>query len=99
MCQKRFDHRDFRVMKIEEIDQLKRKFDLIFSYTALEHIKAEDWETAKTAIKKSGKKLLLIEPMDFESVAYCQDHPYLKDFKVLKKKKLSDKWLILCDLS
>lgn len=98
IAQKRFPEREFRTLKVEDIGELPGKFDLIFSYTTLEHIKPEDWEKAVKAIKAKGKWLLLIEPTDFESMNYCIDHDYEQSFDVVKKKKLSDKTMYLCKL-
>ena len=101
-AQFRFPHikERFSTLKVEELSEIftNEKFDLIFSYTTLEHIKAEDWPKAVAALKKVGKKLLLIEPTGFVSRYYCHDHPYDKDFKVVDRLKLKDKVIYLCDL-
>lgn len=98
IAKRRFPEDEFKAMKVEEIETLEGQFDLIFSYTTLEHIKPEDWEQAVKAIKAKGKYLLLIEPTGFESVNYCIDHDYDQSFEVIKKTKLSDKWMYLCKL-
>lgn len=100
ICQKRFPSlaSQFLMQRVEELD-LDRRFDLIFSYTTLEHVKEEDMPNVVERLKKHGKQLLLIEPTDFDSRYYCRAHSYEKLFKVVKKKKLKDKVIMLCDLS
>ncbi len=96
----RFPHLEdnFHASKVEDLATPPEKYDLIFSYTVLEHIKPQDWTKAAETLKKIGKKLLLIEPIDFTSRYYCHSHPYRETFKVLEEKKLSDKYIILCNL-
>ena len=98
-AQTRFPHeeRSFIPSKVEDF-VTEKKYDLVFSYTCLEHIKEEDWDRAVEAIKKMGRKLLLIEPTNFTSRYYCRNHDYEKSFKVLKKVELKDKVILLCDL-
>ena len=71
---------------------------MVFAYTVFEHIIPEDWEKAVSAVKQMGRKLLLIEPMNFVGRYYCHDHPYRKSFKVIESKHLGDKTMFLCDL-
>jgi len=97
ISKERFPEQDFRVQKVEELGN--ERFDLVFSYTTLEHITEDTWEDAVKALKKCGRQALIIEPADFESRGYCHSHDYEKDFKVLKKKKLSDKTMYLVDLT
>jgi len=100
IAKKRFPESEFKTMRVEDLKPIlsKPKYDLIFSYTCLEHIIEEDFPKAVEALKKVGKKILLIEPEGFESVGHCHDHDYKKHFKVIKKKKLSDKTMYLCEL-
>ncbi len=98
IAETRYPDKEFKTMKVEDISRLKGKFDLIFSYTTLEHIKPEDWDKAVKSVKSRGKWLLLIEPTGFESMNYCIDHDYENSFDVVKKKKLSDKTMYLCKL-
>ena len=97
ISKERYSNRKFQVKKVEDLDE--GKFDLIFSYTTLEHITPEEWPKAVKALKKCGRKALLIEPTGFESKYYCHDHDYEKSFTIQKKKKLSDKVLYLVDLT
>jgi len=83
--------------KVEDYNSDK-KVDLVFSYTCCEHITAEEWPKALKALKKMGKQLLLIEPVNFQSRYYCHSHDYKNDFKVIKEVKLKDKVILLCDL-
>ena len=98
-AQLRFPHEkdNLETIKVEDYKP-EKKHELIFSYTCFEHITAKEWPKAVKALKAMGKKLLLIEPMGFPSRYYCHDHPYEKNFKVLKKVKLKDKTILLCDL-
>lgn len=98
LAKQRFPDKKFKELKIENACNISRKFDLIFSYTALEHITEDNWPKAVAELKEIGKKILLIEPMDFDSIGHCHAHDYGKAFKILRKKKLSDKWLILAEL-
>ena len=84
-AKKRFPDKKFKVEKVED---LKGKVDLIFSYTTLEHILPADLPKAVEAMKRCGKRALIIEPTNFDSLAHCHAHDYEKAFKVLKKKKL-----------
>jgi len=88
----------FSTMRVEDAKEFKEKFDLVFSYTTLEHIAEDTWPQAVEAIKSIGKKAIIVEPVGFDSVGYCFSHDYAKDFKVLKKKTLSDKTLFLVEL-
>lgn len=100
-AERRFPHLkgSLHATKVEDIVPSEEKFDLIFSYTCLEHIKEEDFEKAVKAIKGAGKQLLLIEPTDFISRYYCHNHSYKDYFKViLDEFKLADKMIYLCDL-
>lgn len=100
-AQLRFPHEkdNFWSIEVEKLDKLRwSNFDLIFSYTCFEHITVEEWPRAVEALKKVGKKLLLIEPTNFTSRYYCHTHDYEKDFKVIEKVQLKDKVILLCDL-
>jgi len=98
IAQKKYPKASFLMQGIEQL-KMDKKYDLIFSYTTLEHVREEDIVNVAKRIKKCGKKLLLIEPTDFISRHYCRSHDYEKIFKVIKKKKLKDKTIFLCDLS
>jgi len=102
ICKNKWKDLSFLSCSLEQLDlstnQHDKKHDLIFSYTALEHVKPEDIEGVVETLKKAGKKLLLIEPTDFESKHYCHSHDYEKLFKVIEKKKLADKTIFLIDL-
>lgn len=97
-AQVRFPHEkdNFFASKVEDLRDIKT--DLIFSYTCLEHIKEEDFPKAVEAIKVCGKRLLLVEPMDFTSRYYCRSHDYRKWFNVVEEVKLKDKVILLCNL-
>tara|TARA_R100001530_G_scaffold13251_3_gene12272 strand:+ start:7765 stop:9951 length:2187 start_codon:yes stop_codon:yes gene_type:complete len=96
---KTYPDKAFYCKKVEDIGELGNDHDLIFSYTTLEHITKETWQKAVEAIKRHGKIALIIEPVEFESIAHCHTHDYEKDFHVIKKKKLSDKTMYLVDLT
>ena len=98
-AQFRFPHLadKFSAVKVEDY-QPKDKVDLVFSYTCLEHIKEEDFPKAVEALKRMGKKALIIEPTNFVSRYYCHSHDYRKYFKVLDFKTLKDKVIYLVDL-
>ena len=79
----------------------KKKFDLVFSYTCLEHIKEEDFPKAIESLKKIADKFLIIEPpgeknQDMISRYYCHRNDYEKYFTVLEKVLLPDKTIYLC---
>ena len=75
-----------------------KKYDLVFSYTTLEHVKPKDIQEVADKLKKCGKKLLLIEPVEFESRYYCHSHSYKDLFHVIEERKLRDKIIYLIDL-
>lgn len=90
-CKKEFKGK-FHVLPAEDVDALDKKFDLIFSYTCLEHVKPENLEKVAFAFKQTAKKLLLIEPVNFVPQGeYCFNHDYSKYFKIEKKINLGDK--------
>lgn len=98
LAQDRYPHekKNFEVRKVEDLEA--GDSDVVFSYTCLEHIKDEDFPKAVQALKKAGKKALLIEPEGFISKNYCYAHDYRKHFKVIKEQKLKDKTIFLIDL-
>ena len=106
ICKKKWTDLSFFDCKLENMGSAgcgdkngnAMKYDLIFSYTTLEHVKPEDIKGVVETLKKSGKKLLLIEPTGFESKYYCHSHDYEKLFKVIEKKKLADKTIFLINL-
>jgi cyclopropane fatty-acyl-phospholipid synthase-like methyltransferase len=98
IADERYPHRKFKVCKVEDIEKLGQKFDLIFSYTTLEHITEKTWKQAVKAMKAVGKKAVIVEPSGFKSVNYCHNHEYEKDFKVIRKIKFGDKILYEIDL-
>ncbi len=102
IAQKRFPDlmpSQFFMEKAENLPIPKKKYDLIFSYTVMEHVKEEDIKNLAKRLKKIGKFLLLVEPINFESRYYCRNHDYKKLFKVIKEKQLADKVIYLCDLA
>lgn len=101
ICKKKWPKLSFFTEALELLPATpvsKVKYDLIFSYTTLEHVKPENISGVVASLKKRGKKLLLIEPTNFESKYYCHSHDYEKLFKVVEKKKLVDKTIFLIDL-
>lgn len=96
ISKKNFPDLNFYVSSAEELPTDK-KYDLVFSYTTLEHVKEEDIENVAQRLKKIAKKILLIEPTNFESKYYCHNHDYEKLFNVVKKKELKDKTIFLCE--
>jgi len=60
----------------------KRKFDNIFTWTALEHIPVEEIEQVAKKLKSMGKNIIMVEPTNFktEITSYCHDHDYIKLF-------------------
>lgn len=80
--------------------KVKGKYDLLFLYTVLLHVTPEHWEETVAALKKIGKKMILIEPIHVDTADYCFNHDYKKSFKVIQKKQI-DPWrnLWYCDLS
>ena len=98
-CGVRFPRYRFYVGDVLKTKIPKKKYDLVFIYTTLEHVLEKDIKAVVTRLKKVGNKLLLIEPTNFNSKYYCRSHDYDKLFKVIKKKKLKDKTIYLCDLS
>lgn len=97
-AEKRYPKNDFMVGKVEDVDKLFIECDLAFTFTTLEHITAEDWPKAVKALKKVARYGLFIEPTDFTSIGYCTSHNYERDFKVISKQKLGDKWMFFVDL-
>jgi glycosyltransferase involved in cell wall biosynthesis len=111
ICKERFPDLTFVSSSVEESDKafgniilpsqkhLTRQFDLIFCYTVLEHVPPHNLDKAVAALKKLGKKMLLIEPKDFVPNAdYCYSHDYRKHFKIKKRWGMGDKWAYLIDL-
>jgi ubiquinone/menaquinone biosynthesis C-methylase UbiE len=98
VAKKRYPSYKFRELTVEGSPTLRKKFDLAFTFTTLEHITAENWPKAIESLKKVARYGVFIEPTGFDSVGHCHDHEYTKDFKVLKKKKLGDKTLFYVDL-
>lgn len=102
----RFPHleNDFYASKVEDLAVPPEKYDLIFSYTCLQHILPDDFLKAVEALKRIGKKLLLIEPPGLDNKKsfigryYCYPHSYDTSFKVIEKKEMPDKTIYLCDL-
>lgn len=101
----RFPNGNFIESSVETLETKlvgEEKFDLIFSYTCLEHVKEEHFGKAIEAMKNIGKKALLIEPpgsknQSFISRYYCHRHDY-SSLNVLEKKELDDKTIYLIDL-
>lgn len=92
VCRTNFPEKDFYTSAVENIKPMREKYDLIFSYTCLEHVTPENIKKAVEAIKRTGKKLLLIEPVGFTPDGdYCFPHDYDKLFTVEKKIQLGDK--------
>ena len=97
ICEEKYPDNKFFVSAVEDLDV--KDFDLVFCYTVLEHVKPENMEAATTALKKAGKKLLLIEPKPSNPFGdYCFDHDYSKYFKIRKKWSLGDKTAMLIEL-
>ncbi len=97
-AQLRFPNAKFKAVKVEDFKD-EKQYDVVFSYTCLEHIKEEDFEKAVEAIKKVGKKLVLVEPVNFISRFYCHAHDYKKYFKVIEEIPLKDKVIMVCELA
>ena len=77
-AQKKHKGLDFRTLRVEDVEQLGKKFDVIFSYTCLLHIKPEEFEEAIKPLKKVAKYLMLIEPTvepDYRGKSNRQLHP------------------------
>ncbi|MCK4522407.1 MAG: glycosyltransferase [Nanoarchaeota archaeon] len=98
ICKEKWSDLNFFVGSLEKMKTVKKKYDLIFSYTTLEHVKPEDIKGVIKTLNKTGKQLLLIEPTDFESKYYCHSHNYEELFDVVEKKKLVDKTIYLINL-
>lgn len=96
-AQKRYTDKDFFAIKLEDYKR-DNKFDLIFGYTVLQHILPKDIDKAVESLKKLGKKMILVEPMNFQSVNYCHDHDYEKLFKVTRKTQMGARWVFEIDL-
>lgn len=88
----------FGVNTVEEFKSGDATYDLVFSYTTLEHITEEEFPKAVENLKKMGKYLLLIEPTNFTSKYYCHNHDYANHFNVIKEVQLADKKILLCQL-
>jgi glycosyltransferase involved in cell wall biosynthesis len=92
---------NFFQSSVEDLDKkAKKKYDLLFLYTVLQHIPPKNFAKAVTALKKVGKYMILIEPREVEDKNYCFHHNYSKEFNVIKRVKVDpwrDAWLI--DLS
>jgi 2-polyprenyl-3-methyl-5-hydroxy-6-metoxy-1,4-benzoquinol methylase len=97
MAQEKFPGVMFKACKVEDIPKPPHKFDLGFCYTTLEHITEEEFPKAVKALKESCKKLILIEPVNFTSRAYCHSHNYERHFNVIKKVPLKDKIIFVID--
>lgn len=93
VCKERFPERDFYTSSVEDVKPLSNhKFDLVFCYTVLEHVPPENIQKAVDALKSVGKKMLIVEPVDFIPQGdYCYSHDYKKLFNVTKTWKLGDK--------
>ena len=98
ICKKQWPKLNFFTSSLEEMEIPKKKYDLIFCYTTLEHVKPDDIKGVADKLKKCSKKLLLVEPVEFESRYYCYAHSYEKLFNVIEKKQLVDKVIYLIDL-
>lgn len=98
IAKERYPEGTFFVSSVEEVSR-KKKADLVFIYTTLEHVPPENLEKAIQAIKSVGKKLLLIEPKDFVPTGdYCYAHDYAKHFNIEKEFSLGDKTAYLINL-
>lgn len=96
-----YPQKNFFVSAAEDLDKnMGYKADLLFVYTCLQHIRPENIDKAVAALKRVGKKMILVEPTELDDRDYCFDHPYEKLFKVIKKKKIDPfRTLYLCDLT
>lgn len=102
LAKENYPKEHFFVSSVEELSKhLGYKEDLLFLNTVLQHVRPENIEKAVSELKRVGRKMILIEPTDFEERNdYCFVHEYTKLFKVLKKTKV-DPWrtAYLIDLS
>lgn len=88
-AKKKYPKAKFIVSSIEELGKkVTKKHDLIFIFTTLLHVKPENMDEAIKSLKKIGKEMILIEPHDAETKAYCFRHDYEKLFNVISKKKV-----------
>lgn len=62
-AQKNAPSKKFKVADVLELGKIGKKYDLIFGYTCLMHIKPEDMEKAVEELKKVGKRIMFIEPI------------------------------------
>lgn len=89
----------FRTGRLEEISKsVPIVHDLAFTFTALEHVTEKDWQKTHLQLKMIARFGLFIEPHGFSSIGHCSDHDYEKDFKIISKQKLGDKWLFFVKL-
>lgn len=98
IAKQRYPKEEFLMNSIENLGKTKRKFDLAFSFTALEHIPETSWTKTIEGLKKVAKFGVFIEPVGFESVGHCHAHAYAKDLHVIKSMRVGDKTLFFVDL-
>jgi SAM-dependent methyltransferase len=97
-AKQKYPDNNFHVDTVEEFRPIT-PFDIVFSYTTLEHITEAEFPKAVENLKKMGKYLLLIEPTDFKSRHYCHKHDYAQHFDVVKEVALADKKILLCKMN
>lgn len=94
----RYPEKKFEAVKLEDYKPQK-KYDVVFSYTCLEHIVPEDLPKALKVLYASAKKAIIVEPINFNSAYYCYSHDYKKYLPhVLYERQGEDKMVYLVDL-
>lgn len=97
LAKRKFPDGMFKAEKVENLPKPPQKFDLAFSFTTLEHITEEEFPKAVKALKQVAKKMILVEPVNFQSRHYCHVHNYHQAFNVVKEVKLTDKSIFVID--
>lgn len=93
LAKERYPDNTFFVSSVEDlVKNTKKTYNLLYIYTCLQHVPPENIQKAVDALKKVGKKLLLIEPKPFIPTGdYSYHHEYDKLFKIEKTVSLGNK--------
>lgn len=87
IAKEHYPEAEFYYGKVEDIPD-RTKFDLVFSYTCLQHVKPDDIAKAAKKLKKISKYTILIEsPTGWPEGSYGFNYDYSKYFNIIKTIK------------